>query len=326
MTTPMQAFSCNTCGLRFVDSKAQREHMRSDWHVGNLRRRIAGEEGRGKEEYEEACSQVVGKLRKRFASPATIEEAEEGYKQEEEEEREEEEEGIAAVEQCLFCSSALNSVHATLSHMTSEHALFIPHVDRISDLSSFLGFLNTLVFTHHECLYCGAQKGSLTSIRTHMKDKGHGKVRWEDVWEFWEEDEGGEEEVLKSGANAIVTKTSETEWKLPSGATMGSRSDSAHKLRHAYRNKNNHPRLRARAAIASSSSTPTSDRHLTIRPRNAELSLSGIADSQILTLQRMEKSQRSAETSAKTAYRHKMEQAPVLTKYYKKQNPVYQAG
>ncbi|KAH4958759.1 hypothetical protein HBI55_063500 [Parastagonospora nodorum] len=288
MAAPTQKFPCNTCGLGFTNSMEQREHMRSDWHVGNLRRRIAGEGVLAEEEYEEAHPRLSGKSRRRSLSPPIIE-PEDEYEEEDEGEQEGDEGGMVAVEQCLFCPLTLSSIDSTLEHMSQTHGLYIPHVDRIPDLSSFLGFLNTLVFNHHECLYCGAQKGSVSDVRTHMRDKGHGKVRWEDVVEFWDGDGDGEE----------VERGGETEWQLPSGAIINSRSDSTCKPRHAR------------------------DRQLT---RNAELSLSSVADSQIRTLRCAEKKSRSTEAIAKTACRWKMEQAPVLTKYYKKQNPVYQAG
>jgi pre-60S factor REI1 len=309
MAAPTQKFPCNTCGLGFEDSREQREHMRSDWHVGNLRRRIVGEGVLAEEEYEEAHPRLIGKSRRRSLSPPIKEPVDE-YEEEDDGEQEGDEGGMVADEQCLFCPWALPSIDSTLEHMSQTHGLYIPHVDRIPDLSSFLGFLNTLVFNHHECLYCGAQKASVSGVRTHMRDKGHGKVRWEDVEEFWDghgEERGEGEEVERGG---------EMEWQLPSGAIINSRSDSTCKPQHARWKS----MATARAAITS---TPSSDRQLT---RNAELSLSNVADSQIRTLRCAEKKSRSTEAIAKTACRWKMEQAPVLTKYYKKQNPVYQAG
>lgn len=34
-------FTCNTCGLSFTDAEYQREHMKTDWHRYNLKRRVA---------------------------------------------------------------------------------------------------------------------------------------------------------------------------------------------------------------------------------------------------------------------------------------------
>lgn len=34
-------FTCNTCGIRFVTAELQRQHMKTDWHRYNLKRRVA---------------------------------------------------------------------------------------------------------------------------------------------------------------------------------------------------------------------------------------------------------------------------------------------
>lgn len=38
----MDSFTCNTCGLQFKEADFQRDHMRTDWHRYNLKRRVAG--------------------------------------------------------------------------------------------------------------------------------------------------------------------------------------------------------------------------------------------------------------------------------------------
>lgn len=35
------AFTCNTCGIKFVAADLQRQHMKTDWHRYNLKRRVA---------------------------------------------------------------------------------------------------------------------------------------------------------------------------------------------------------------------------------------------------------------------------------------------
>lgn len=41
-STPQNAaFTCNTCGVRFVVADLQRQHMKTDWHRYNLKRRVA---------------------------------------------------------------------------------------------------------------------------------------------------------------------------------------------------------------------------------------------------------------------------------------------
>lgn len=35
------SFTCNTCGIKFVTAELQRQHMKTDWHRYNLKRRVA---------------------------------------------------------------------------------------------------------------------------------------------------------------------------------------------------------------------------------------------------------------------------------------------
>ncbi|CEP64736.1 Rei1p LALA0_S13e01860g [Lachancea lanzarotensis] len=37
----MSIYTCNTCGLQFATAKDQRDHMKTDWHSYNLKRRVA---------------------------------------------------------------------------------------------------------------------------------------------------------------------------------------------------------------------------------------------------------------------------------------------
>lgn len=226
--------------------------------------------------------------------------------------------------QCLFCPASSTSIDGNVDHMSSTHGFFIPHADCISDMESFLAYLATVVYGDHECLYCGGEKGSLESVKTHMRDKGHCKVKMEDVREFWNDDEEEEnEEDLRE------TIRDEKRWRLPSGAIINSKSNATSKPRLAQ-SRTQH-RLKKPASITSgptsATETPNSsppDSRLAIR--NAKLSLAGVPASEIRALQRTEKKMKTREAMAKTAYRHAMEQGPVLTKYYKTENPVYQAG
>jgi pre-60S factor REI1 len=323
MAARIQRFPCNTCTRNFTTSAAQREHMRSEWHVSNLRRRIAGDKALSEEEWDKAQTKAVPRLKRQSPSPP-VEEMEEL----EEVEDEYEEDSISPT-QCLFCPTFLSSIEENVNHMSSTHGLFMPNRHLLSDMESFLGYLSTIVFECHECLFCGIVKGSLEGVRTHMKDKGHCKIKMEDVREFCEYDTAEEEKIW--GVNM-----GDNEWRLPSGVIITSGSDTTPMARRAKtRNRSSRQRLRKaenHAAITATAEqqdllqTSSTNRQLTTMPRNANLSLAGLEASQIRALQRTEKSMRSREASAKTAGRHAMEQAPVLTKYYKTENPVYQAG
>lgn len=36
------SFTCNTCGVKFINAELQRQHMKTEWHRYNLKRRVAG--------------------------------------------------------------------------------------------------------------------------------------------------------------------------------------------------------------------------------------------------------------------------------------------
>lgn len=40
-TPQTSSFTCNTCGIKFVTADLQRQHMKTDWHRYNLKRRVA---------------------------------------------------------------------------------------------------------------------------------------------------------------------------------------------------------------------------------------------------------------------------------------------
>lgn len=40
-TPSTAAFTCNTCGIKFAGAELQRQHMKTDWHRYNLKRRVA---------------------------------------------------------------------------------------------------------------------------------------------------------------------------------------------------------------------------------------------------------------------------------------------
>jgi pre-60S factor REI1 len=204
--------------------------------------------------------------------------------------------------------------------MSTLHGLFVPSPDRLSDLESFLAYLATIVFSYNECLYCQLQKGSVNSVQTHMRDKGHCMINLEaesELLDFWELSDD-------SGDNGAATRLSSNEMRLPSGMVVGSRADVM--------------QLRARPGLAQSCSRGSQHRNKRDEVRaitvdevarehvrrhdhrvaiRGDMGLAGLTDSQRLALQVAEKKMKRREAVAKAAQRHAMEQEPVKTKYYK---------
>jgi pre-60S factor REI1 len=104
---------------------------------------------------------------------------------------------------CLFCDYTLAGDHAQdamlehlVEHMLRTHSLFIPDQDHLTHLASFLQYLKLIVEEYHECLYCGTSRQSRKAIQQHMSEKGHCLLNLErepELLEFWEmsEDEKG---------------------------------------------------------------------------------------------------------------------------------------
>jgi len=238
--------------------------------------------------------------------------------------------------QCLFCNLDSSTLDANIDHMSSVHGLFIPSLDQLSDMESFLGYLAIIIFEYNECLYCGLEKGSVDGVQTHMRDKGHCMIKMDaesELLDFWEhsdsEDEGQNEDEERTKSAAI--KLSETEMRLPSGVVIQSRSD-ATQLRAMprlaqSRTKGSQYRIKRaemRAITAGenhgtadenqSRPSRSDDRRVAVR---GEMGLAGIPESQRRALQITEKKMKRREAIAKAAQRYAAEQQPVKAKYYK---------
>ena len=228
-----------------------------------------------------------------------------------------------------------------VKHMSLTHSLFIPSPGQLSDMESLLGYLAVIIFGYHECLYCGLEKGSLDGVQTHMRDKGHCMIKVDaesellDFWDLSDEDPSDDEGKEPSGSNK-ATKISDTEMKLPSGAVINPRFDTTQ--RHAksrtrslqYRSRR--AELQAIAALEKDQEDASETRSLPLRDQErrvavrGEMGLIGVSNAQKRALQITEQKMKRREALAKATLRHAIEQQPVKTKYYKTENPVYQAG
>jgi pre-60S factor REI1 len=252
---------------------------------------------------------------------------------------------------CLFCSLVSQDLEANIEHMSSQHGLFIPSPDRISDLESFLDYLGIIVFEYNECLYCGLEKSTVDAVQTHMRDKGHCKLYLStesELLAFWELSDDSEEEKEEEDhdnewrPSNKATKLSLTEIRLPSGLIINSRSTS---LPHPHAQPSRQRRRRlaqpsptprpnhaitatqaAQILAHSSPLVPTPQHHHNRIATRHTMGLAGVPESQLRTLATLDKRMKTQESVAKAGVRHKAEQQPVKTKYYKTEAPIYQAG
>lgn len=146
-------------------------------------------------------------------------------------------------EECIFCPQRLPTFEANVEHMTKQHGLYIPDLDFVEDLAGLLGYLADKVAVAFCCLYCPCTTSpfaSLESVRRHMFDKGHLKIRFDDegmqeLADFYNYEEvvsddgdedyedvsdGGEEEEY----DGLVVSPDGSQLALPSGKLIGNRA------------------------------------------------------------------------------------------------------
>ncbi|KAF9733062.1 hypothetical protein PMIN06_005445 [Paraphaeosphaeria minitans] len=184
ISSTRHSWTCNCCHISFDNGPAQREHMKSPWHVYNLKRRIASLS---------PISLTVFNGQVQPRSEPSGNTTKTAIVQDEEKEE------AVSPQQCLFCQQRFHAdgFENVLEHMSTAHGLFIPDHDRISDLESILGYLATEVRVWHECLYCGTTRASTLAIQSHMRDSAHCKLNFNrepELLDFWEErsDENGD--------------------------------------------------------------------------------------------------------------------------------------
>lgn len=87
---------------------------------------------------------------------------------------------VIPLNRCLFCNYDSPNLKLSAMHMTKYHGMFIPEQNYLVDLEGLIVWLHGKIFKSHECLYCHKLKGSVEGIQTHMRDKGHCMIAFED--------------------------------------------------------------------------------------------------------------------------------------------------
>ena len=83
------------------------------------------------------------------------------------------------LQQCLFCNYDSPTLALNVVHMERIHGMFIPERQYLVDLEGLVRSLYEKIYEFHECLYCGKLKPSVFGLQTHMRDKGHCKIRFD---------------------------------------------------------------------------------------------------------------------------------------------------
>lgn len=166
------------------------------------------------------------------------------------------------VTDCLFCpASNFESMQECISHMHLQHSFYIPDIDYLKDLPGLMRHLADKVSVWHVCLSCGSESRqpfpSLESVRRHMLDKGHNKIRYDEegsaeladffdfealkngrsgtvavdldspeaaeLDDFVTDDEDDSFDSVEFDDNSLILAPDESELILPNGARLGSR-------------------------------------------------------------------------------------------------------
>jgi pre-60S factor REI1 len=82
------------------------------------------------------------------------------------------------LQRCLFCNYESPTPPLNAVHMERIHGMFIPERKYLVDLEGLIASLHEKIYEFHECLYCGKLKPTVFGLQTHMRDKGHCKIRF----------------------------------------------------------------------------------------------------------------------------------------------------
>ena len=243
--------------------------------------------------------------------------------------------------ECLFCNTDSLNVGDNVEHMQSVHGLYIPEPDQLSDMKTFLGYLAFIICDYNECLYCGAEKNSLEAVQTHMKDKGHcminldGESELLDFWDVSDDDNSDKENDAENGSIKYTGNyISATELRLPSGAIITSRSDTAQRAKPTLaKSRVKASQMRAKKdemkAVTDGSENdnpkapdnnrsmrtqPGTDRRVAVR---GEMGLVGLPEQQKRALMATEVKMKKREHIAKSAQRWAAEKVANKQKFFK---------
>ena len=227
-----------------------------------------------------------------------------------------------------------------VDHMFKVHGLFIPNQQDLEDAEGLLSYLSNIISKFHECLYCGKTKETVEGIRSHMIDKGHCKIAFdEELDQFYdfegefdegtteEEKLGEDEETVETGKTSSPPEhdfhpDSDHELRLPSGRILGHRSLS----RYYRQNLHSYPTAAERAATLAITAAEADDgenpmpnqpgRQLATRARG-EMGMIGVGEFERRALRATEKMALKQEAKAKNENEWRVNRESNHQKHYR---------
>ncbi|KAK1658170.1 C2H2 type zinc-finger-domain-containing protein [Colletotrichum godetiae] len=170
----LSATSCGTCAVHFDNPDTRRAHSKSQWHVTNLKRRMADLEPLTAEQHAASVSTqpaaAPGKDESTPASDSPSSSASEADLSD----AEDDDDDDFIPEECLFCTTTSDSLDDNIAHMHKAHGMFIPDKEKlIVDVETLVKYLHLVIFRYRECLQCGTQRRTAAAVQQHMLGKGH---------------------------------------------------------------------------------------------------------------------------------------------------------
>ena len=241
--------------------------------------------------------------------------------------------------QCLFCNIELPTMDDNVEHMYKVHGMFVPNREDLEDAEGLLLYLFNIISELHECLYCGKTKETAEGIKSHMIDKGHCNLAFDEELDRFYDFEGeaevetrdaqeqraqGDEDV---GANSVslgyyFLTDFDLDLHLPSGRVLGHRSLSRYYRQnlHSYPTPSERAERRAlTAAGAANGETPVPDhpgRQLATSARG-EMGMIGVSEFDKRAVRATEQRALKAEARARNEHEWRVSKESNHQKHYR---------
>lgn len=241
--------------------------------------------------------------------------------------------------QCLFCNIDSPTMDDNVEHMFKVHGMFIPDQEDLDDVEGLLTYLFQIISEFRECLYCGKTKETVEGIRSHMIDKGHCKIAFdEELDQFYDfgvgSEDGAEQGTIGEDEEYVQADQtsppqghdfhpdSDRELHLPSGRVLGHRSLSRYYRQnlHSYPTPAERAERRAiTAAEAANGDNPKPDhpgRQLATSARG-EMGMIGVSEFEKRALRATEKKALMEETRARNQHEWRVNKESNHQKHYR---------
>lgn len=177
-------FSCTACGESFASGNDLRVHVKTERHLYNTKRRLAGLKPISQEAWERKLSEsrkanapVKGTSHLKAGKEKKGGGSSEGQTPSSKETQEPTE--AVALTECdsLFDNKSFDTMEEALAYMQKTYSFAVPDKDYCKDMPGLMKFLAEMVSTPpYVCIGCGHAFPGLQSVRRHMVMKCHTNI------------------------------------------------------------------------------------------------------------------------------------------------------